>query len=136
MGSNIEYDVIVMCDIDDFKRINDVYGHMVGDKILSLIADRLKKLLSDADIICRYGGDEFIIIFRNTNIDDVTRKIENIKDNILEQITMSFGLTEYEKDKSIELAIKEADTALYVSKINGKNTITNYSDIQNKKKVL
>ena len=137
LNNDIKYDVIAICDIDNFKSINDMYGHDVGDKILQLIADRLKDLIRKSDIVCRYGGDEFVIIFKNCDTIDVISRINEIKNNLLVQdvippITMSFGITEYEKNKTLSQAINEADIALYNSKRKGKNKLSCYNNLINK----
>lgn len=137
LDDNIKYDIIAICDIDNFKDINDIYGHSTGDKVLMLIADRLKSMIRNDDIVCRYGGDEFVIIFRNCSSEDVINRINEIKENILDKnvvpnVTISFGITEYEHNKFLTQAINEADMALYNSKREGKNKITNYNDLNNK----
>lgn len=133
---------IVMADIDDFKKINDNNGHIVGDIVLNKIGiilnEKLKKCL-----VGRYGGEEFIIIIPNSNIDkslnivnDIKESICNLKINFqekyIENISMSFGIYNTNKiiDNNIEeerkLLINCADQALYKSKNNGKNQITIY----------
>ena len=131
---DIDYDFLVMCDIDDFKGINDTYGHATGDEVLKYISAVLKTNVDAADSVCRYGGDEFTIIFRNCCIDDAVAKLNIIKESIMHlnvdinmNVSMSFGLTEYSEGKTIENAIKEADSALYQSKKSGKNRITLYT---------
>lgn len=132
LSNDINYDVLVMCDIDDFKIINDTYGHQVGDELLKDIAQKLSKVLRNEDILLRYGGDEFTILFKNCTVQDIKRKLDIIKESYFNskeldiKITMSFGITEYIEGKSIEEAISEADTALYLSKQRGKNKVTIY----------
>ena len=132
-NNNINYDVLVMGDIDDFKLINDKYGHKVGDKLLQEIAQSLTKILRKEDLILRYGGDEFTIFFSNCTAEDIKEKLrrfnENISNSYLNDInlTMSFGITENIIGKTLEESLSEADKALYQSKQNGKNTITIYN---------
>lgn len=121
---------IIMMDIDYFKLINDDYGHLEGDKVLVAIAQILKDLTRQTDYIGRWGGEEFLIICPNSNINQgeiVAKKlkenIENFNFNIERRITASFGITSYKKgDKSEDLLLR-ADQALYKAKENGRNRI-------------
>lgn len=123
---------LLMLDIDNFKKLNDSYGHITGDKILIFIASLLRKALRDGDKIFRYGGEEFTIILdRNSDeqaFNIATRLVKLIKANNLiylgEQIvvTASVGMTKLlSTDTSQEDILSRADKALYISKSNGKN---------------
>ncbi|MFA6759908.1 MAG: GGDEF domain-containing protein [Sulfuricurvum sp.] len=126
---------MIMLDIDDFKQINDNYGHITGDKILIFVASLLKKTLRDSDKIFRYGGEEFIIIL-NRNEDEEARLVADrilklIRNNRLIylgetiNITASIGLTRLLKsDKTQEDLLQRADKALYKSKSDGKNRLS------------
>lgn len=135
LTDDIKYDVLVMCDVDNFKCINDTYGHQVGDELLKNIAKKLSKVLRSEDILLRYGGDEFTILFQNCYAEDIKHKLEAIKESdfykndLNIKVTMSFGITEYSEGKSIEEAISEADCALYMSKQKGKNSVSIYKKI-------
>ena len=128
-----EYTAVVMCDIDDYKKVNDIYGHSIGDTVIKSVGNILKLSVRDEDFVCRYGGDEFIIVFVNCREDIVYDRVENIRKNVEsrlilsngERITMSFGIAINDKDDLEEL-IKKADIALYSSKNNGKNQIKKY----------
>lgn len=76
-------DVIIMIDIDNFKKINDTYGHLHGDEVLKFFGDKLKETFRTNDIIVRYGGDEFLIILNNCSIENGEVAIERLKQNIL-----------------------------------------------------
>lgn len=124
-----KFSSIVICDIDDFKNINDNYGHYVGDKVLKLVASTLKNN-SNNGIICRYGGDEFLIIFEKCPNNLVKKQMEIIKcamnsvnEDLNFDITLSYGISFNKGDSTLESVIKEADEALYNSKNNGKNII-------------
>jgi diguanylate cyclase (GGDEF)-like protein len=122
---------VLMLDIDNFKNINDRYGHIAGDKILIFIANILKKTLRDGDKIFRYGGEEFIIILNRIEKD----KCMNIALRLLElvggnnliykgetiNVTISIGTTMFIKGDSPDSIISRADKALYKAKENGKN---------------
>lgn len=129
---------IMMLDIDNFKTINDKYGHIAGDKILIFISNILRKTLRDGDKIFRYGGEEFTVII-NRNSDEQCELIANrllhlISSNNLIymgqkiSVTASIGVTKlYEKDTPDSL-LSRADKALYVSKKSGKNMVSKACD--------
>ena len=128
---------LVILDLDDFKEINDTYGHLAGDKVLIFIANILKKTLRDGDKIFRYGGEEFIIILNRIDTIHcqkiVLRLLELVRSNKLIykgenlQVTMSVGATKMRKDDTYETLLARADAALYQAKKNGKNQM--YSDV-------
>jgi len=125
---------LCMLDIDDFKKINDTFGHLVGDKVLKEIGHIILNNTRKSDIPFRWGGEEFLILFTHTYLKEaklacekLLNKIGNIEikegDNIV-KFTVSMGLTELkEEDDSLEKVIERADKALYMAKKNGKNRI-------------
>ncbi len=130
--SNLPYNLhMLMLDIDDFKAINDKFGHVAGDKVLIFIANILRKTLRDGDKVFRYGGEEFIIILNR--IDDAhckkitSRLLELVRGNKLIykgeglKVTMSIGATLFNKNDTPDSLIARADKALYRAKENGKN---------------
>ncbi|WP_456480342.1 GGDEF domain-containing protein [Nautilia sp.] len=125
---------IIMLDIDNFKKVNDTYGHDVGDMVLIKLAETIKTDIRKEDLFIRYGGEEFLIILPNSNIENtyiVAEKIrKHIEDITLEighkhlKFTISLGISEIrEGDISIFDAIKRADINLYEAKRNGKNRV-------------
>jgi diguanylate cyclase (GGDEF)-like protein len=129
---NINYELhLLILDIDDFKLINDNYGHIAGDRILIFIANMLRKTLRDGDKIFRYGGEEFIIILNRINTEtciEVTNRIlKLINSNKLIykgeslKVTMSIGITKFYVKDTPDSIISRADKALYKSKKSGKN---------------
>jgi len=122
---------LLILDIDDFKHINDTFGHIAGDKVLIFIANILKKTLRDGDKVFRYGGEEFVIILNrvdpNTCINITKRILSLISSNQLIykgeslNVTMSIGTTKLYPHDTPDTLIARADKALYKSKQNGKN---------------
>ena len=126
---------IIILDIDNFKNINDEYGHSVGDKVIISLSRILENNCRSSDIIARYGGEEFVILLYNTALEDAKKIAENIRLDIeLSEIetkkvklsyTSSFGVAEFKlkEDGSLENTINRADKSLYMAKVNGKNTV-------------
>jgi diguanylate cyclase (GGDEF)-like protein len=122
---------LLILDLDDFKNINDRYGHLAGDKVLIFIANILKKTLREGDKVFRYGGEEFVIILNR--IDDVLckkiarRLLDLVESNNLIykgeslKVTMSMGGTKYLASDTPDSLLSRADAALYKAKSNGKN---------------
>jgi diguanylate cyclase (GGDEF)-like protein len=130
-----------MVDADKFKEFNDTLGHPAGDALLQEIAALLKDKVRNTDIVCRYGGDEFALILKDTPKDEAIRTCERIRETFqlrfaanVVQVTASIGLACYPTDapNKNELA-KAADDALYVSKRNGRNRVTAAPTLEEKK---
>jgi len=121
-------------DIDHFKRFNDTFGHLFGDKVLKHIAHLMKKSLRSGDIIARYGGEEFVILLPRTSVKEAYDKVERlrnivakttIKDELVEaSVTVSFGVSSYPEFANTESELlKTADNALYDAKESGRNCV-------------
>ena len=126
------FDVVILGDIDYFKRINDTYGHDLGDQVLIEISNILRQNIRNSDLVCRWGGEEFVILLKNCKIEDAYEKamilkdsVESLKDEFGFKVTMSFGVSDM-TNKTMKKAIKEADEAMYNSKENGRNRVTVY----------
>lgn len=120
---------IIFFDIDNFKNINDTYGHNVGDKSLKTLSDTILKTKRSIDFIGRYGGDEFIILLKNATTEqtyDIGKRYQNnINKNSNPKFTVSMGISTYPEDgKTIKSLLNIADQGLYKSKEKGKNCIT------------
>ena len=126
----------IMIDIDNFKAINDTYGHLVGDKTLREVSDILKNSIRTYDIAGRYGGEEFLIILPDTPFQETLNLAERIRKRIKESpvpqselippisVTISLGVaTMMDKDISIDNMIKRADDGLYVAKNSGRDQV-------------
>jgi len=130
---------VMMLDVDFFKKVNDTYGHDVGDLVIVEIGKVLKENIREADLAIRYGGEEFIVMLHNANEEgtlSVAQKIHtafaelvfNVGNGETIQKTMSIGISKFPVDgDSIWKCIKFADTALYVAKTTGRNKIVTYT---------
>jgi diguanylate cyclase (GGDEF)-like protein len=126
---------VIMCDVDHFKQFNDTYGHDAGDAVLKAFADLLSQHFRSSDIVCRYGGEEFIVIMpeadkpivieRANKLCEAIREIKIMYDGEpLPQVTSSFGISYIQEgiaDKKV--VIKAADFALYEAKQAGRNQV-------------
>ena len=119
-----------LVDIDNFKRVNDTYGHQVGDKILIQVSQIIKTSIRDSDIAARWGGEELAVYLPQVAKAQTIRIAERIRVRVLEetnpQVTVSCGVSDWnwEEDKiSVESLFYRADMALYQAKNNGRNQI-------------
>lgn len=126
---------VAIIDIDDFKKVNDTYGHSVGDEVIKHLANKLIDVSKEEYIPARIGGEEFAILFPNTNIEDAYDFIEYCRNDIenttlsIENQTIKFTISigvdkfDFNKDKNISSSLNRADKALYKAKIEGKNRV-------------
>lgn len=126
---------IIVLDVDDFKKVNDSYGHLAGDQLLVQLAQLISDNTRESDTVARYGGEEFIILAPNTNIDEGILMANKLNDIIAKtpftidqtqiSITASFGVAplELDDDKNFESFYSKADEALGMAKIRGKNRV-------------
>jgi diguanylate cyclase (GGDEF)-like protein len=121
---------LLILDLDDFKSINDIYGHGVGDKVLQALARLIPEHLRIQDFFCRWGGEEFVIIAPDTSLKNAVVIAEKLRTLIeahdfpvVGKITASFGVAAYVQDESIRSFFQRADKALYVAKSKGKNKV-------------
>ncbi len=125
---------MLMMDIDHFKRVNDRFGHVVGDEILKRMADSLTQNVRGSDIAGRWGGEEFVIMCPETDLDGAWTLAEQLRMLIGQAdfgidsmtITASFGVTDFRDDEMIEDCIKRADQALYRAKHSGRNKTVSF----------
>lgn len=128
---NVEDELSIgILDIDDFKAINDQNGHQIGDSVLSLFAETLKQNVRKTDIVGRWGGEEFIIIFPNTTLEEAYNCLEKMRlviknTKFINQIslTCSFGLSSSKTSQNLDKLIQKADNSLYEAKKDGKDRI-------------
>jgi diguanylate cyclase (GGDEF)-like protein len=134
---------VAMLDLDNFKDINDGYGHIVGDELLKEISSIIKKSLRDGDVVMRYGGEEFIILLPETDGSGAKKPLERIRKRIEDgvfteakiKVTASIGAAVYPDNRplSMEEIIEFADAAMYEAKARGKNRLIFYSQLNGKK---
>lgn len=124
---------VIMCDIDYFKTVNDSFGHDTGDVVIKKVAQIIMNNVRIGDVVCRYGGDEYLILFSTYNQDVVKNRINKICNDVKRiiklpnfQVSLSVGVTFADGDEDIESMITRADKALYHSKENGKDQISYY----------
>jgi len=125
---------VVMFDLDRFKRINDSYGHLEGDKVLKMAALTIKQKLSSTDIVARYGGEEFLAVLPNKQVNHAIIAAERIANALREQtillntgetitVTSSIGVTQYKPFEKIEDIFKRVDDLLYHAKEQGRDRV-------------
>lgn len=124
---------LAVLDIDHFKRINDGYGHLAGDKVLKIIAGELAKRLRKTDFIARFGGEEFVLLIPSTPLEGGRQLLQTLLDGVEQcpfhfrgervTITLSAGLTSFASGESSEKVFERADQALYRAKSGGRNRV-------------
>lgn len=119
---------VLMCDLDHFKHLNDTHGHMQGDIALQVTADVLRQTLRKSDTICRYGGEEFLVVLPDTTPDEATvlatrlfTSVQGLGEELQLPLTVSIGLTSFRAGDTAETILQRADRALYASKDLGRN---------------
>ena len=125
-----------MADLDHFKRVNDNFGHRVGDEILKIFASIITNNIKGKDLVARYGGEEFAIILPATSVQQAAQLIDRIREQMFQRklvlkgtktpigaITASFGVTQYQPGMAMSDLIEQADQRLYLAKSNGRNRV-------------
>lgn len=127
---------LMILDIDHFKSVNDTFGHDAGDDVLRSFAERVKTVIRGVDVVCRLGGEEFIIVMPDTALDVAARVAERVRQSIGEtdfpidkgerqiSITVSIGIAERRNGREADVLMKRADLALYRSKAQGRNRVS------------
>ena len=128
--NNKEEGIVVVLDLDDFKLINDTYGHQAGDDILKAFVKLIQDNIRGNDIFARWGGEEFLLLLEHTNIEHALKKLESLRTIIdrytfkhVGHMTASFGVACKEEDDDMHSLLQRADQALYQAKDKGKNCI-------------
>ncbi len=128
---------LIIADIDFFKKVNDTYGHLVGDNVIRMVAATLKNSIKGKDLAARIGGEEFAILLPDTPFDGAMKLANDIRLSLggldlkkkstgesLGKITLSFGVATYQEAEAVDDFINRADKALYQSKETGRNKVT------------
>lgn len=121
---------LILLDLDHFKRINDTYGHPVGDTVLARAAGAFRSALRASDALIRWGGEEFMVLAPATGLDGAVRVAERVRSSLettpfpsAEPMTLSAGVAEYLADESLDAWVARADAALYRAKAEGRNRV-------------
>jgi diguanylate cyclase (GGDEF)-like protein len=121
---------LAIVDIDHFKRFNDNYGHLVGDEVLKLLSKTLNECTRGSDMVARWGGEEFVMLFSKTSYEDALALLQKCRALIealnyknFGTITASFGLTTYKDGDTLKSMLNRADNALYKAKASGRNQV-------------
>ena len=127
---------LLMLDVDDFKKVNDTYGHIVGDRMLQTLASLIENNIRKTDVLARYGGEEFIVLARDTGMLGAVRMAEKLR-LLIEahdfgsagngSLRASFGVATWEEGDTVESLVKRVDEALYTAKRMGKNKVVSKS---------
>ncbi len=128
---------VIIFDTDYFKKVNDTYGHLVGDEVLKVVSETIEKSLREGDTASRWGGEEIAVLLLGANENDAIAKANEIREEISElkfsvsdlQITTSAGVASSEKGITLTELIDRADKALYKAKESGRNKVVGYSQI-------
>ena len=130
MIKNKKEGIVVVIDIDDFKKVNDTYGHLVGDDVLKEFATLIKNNIRGDDIFARWGGEEFLLLLQGTTeknamvkIEELRKVVDNHTFSSIGNLTSSFGIAKKEESDDIYALLQRGDKALYEAKRSGKNKV-------------
>ena len=135
---------LLLLDIDDFKKINDSFGHQTGDRVLLATARKCKEFIRSDDFLARYGGEEFVVVLPGASLRNASKKgrlickeiakaryaLEESKEDTIISITLSIGASFHQKGDTVETVIERADRALYAAKQAGKNRVMSDKEIR------
>jgi len=129
---------ILFCDLDDFKKINDTYGHSFGDQILKRVSEILQENVRDTDIVARWGGEEIVIELLGADAKEATKKAHDLKELVKEKIqeefqiplSLSIGISGAKSGDNFDEKIKNADEAMYQAKKEGKDKVISFDEIK------
>ncbi|MCG8688768.1 MAG: GGDEF domain-containing protein [Desulfobacterales bacterium] len=134
---------LIIADIDHFKKVNDTYGHLIGDNVLKMLSNLIKEHIKGKDIASRFGGEEFIIVLPETDLKGGSALAEHIRTSLesmrwrtkqsgkaIGAITISLGIAQYAPGENLDTLIQRADNALYTAKQNGRNQTVTQNDAE------
>lgn len=124
---------LAVIDLDLFKEINDRYGHAAGDKVLATVASKLKEVIRESDVLCRFGGEEFVLLLPETSVSDARTMLEKLRNHIADcpfrhketpvRVTMSGGVAQFQTTDTVDSVFERADRAMYAAKQGGRNQV-------------
>jgi diguanylate cyclase (GGDEF)-like protein len=124
---------MINIDIDHFKAINDSYGHQGGDVVIQTVADLIRRNIREADTLCRWGGEEFLLLLDDCSLDDANTRAETIRqairDNSIQfgrdqiSVTISLGVAQHRPGEALLALISRSDAALYAAKQEGRDRV-------------
>lgn len=134
---------LVMLDLDDFKQINDTFGHQTGDRVLVALVNKCRQFIRSEDTLARYGGEEFAIVLPGASLKNAVKKAKQICKTVADtryavegktdqeplSVTISVGVATYRKGDSVKTIITRADDSLYIAKRNGKNRVVSEKEL-------
>jgi diguanylate cyclase (GGDEF)-like protein len=125
---------VALMDVDEFKKFNDTWGHLAGDRALQLLAARLRKSVRASDLVARYGGEEFVVAFPRMDVERAVRRAEELRCELAEvpipaggaprHLTLSMGVASWPADgETFDEVLAKADSRLYEAKTRGRNQV-------------
>ena len=133
MGASLERGeplVVLLADVDHFKRVNDTLDHAVGDRVLAAVADTLRRCVRADDLVVRWGGEEFLVVLRGATLAVAERVAQQVRAALaaghgtdVPIVTASIGIASWTPDESPEALVARADAALYAAKAAGRDTV-------------
>lgn len=131
-----------IADLDKFKRVNDTYGHVCGDKVLIMFAQIMRDSFRDDDVLCRFGGEEFVIVLADIDVAIAMNALQRFRQTVANtefpqgvSVTVSIGCTQLNLNRSLDMLTAHADRALYYAKAHGRNRLCCYEDLLEGKKL-
>jgi len=120
----------LLVDIDFFKHVNDNHGHLVGDEVLKTFSSLINQHIRQSDVVCRWGGEEFMILLPDTDLSSAMKMAESLRQRVevhlfetVGQITCSIGVAEFDPEKKIDDLLIRVDDNLYRAKESGRNKV-------------
>ncbi|MGF1694543.1 GGDEF domain-containing protein [Vibrio lamellibrachiae] len=128
---------VALVDIDKFKAVNDTFGHLIGDEVLLIFSQQMQQFFNHEEQLFRFGGEEFVVLFPRTKLDDAEKRMEDFRQHIeqyrfpqVSQVTFSGGICSIQSTDFVPSILDHADKALYYAKDNGRNRVCSYQRLK------